>query len=57
MWKKAAMAISSAAAIVTMSACGGASAGSSSGTPAAAVPEGKVHCGILFRHRPYEAGG
>lgn len=45
MWKKAAMAISSAAAIVTMSACGGASAGR------------EVHCGVLFRHRQYEAGG
>lgn len=35
------MTISAAAAVLTMSACGGASAGSSSGTPAAAVPEGK----------------
>lgn len=56
MWKKAVMGVAVAAAALTMSACGGASqgSGSSSGT---AVPEGKVHCGILFRHRPYEAGG
>ena len=41
MWKKAAMAISAAAAVFTMSACGGATAGSASGSAPAAVPEGK----------------
>ena len=41
MWKKAMMGITAMAAALTMSACGGASAGNGSSASAAAVPEGK----------------